>query len=506
MTVAVNSIVSGGTTTINVSSNLMSSASRILAAAGNYVTRIVSASPPTITVGASGGSSTISGGGSAGFPNILGNDARIRTTGPVQSIFSSYFGAWTNDDILLDGGDGWGVGFQTNSANVEFSVSSGIDGQAVRIRINDQWISATDTLLFTTADFGFHLVKIAFGSTAERKVEIFLRHSTDFGGINLVAGATLQLPATDAYNVKAEYFGDSYIEANSGIGVRSNFGQVFGEVMGVADQVPRGRSNQGWVLQRDGRTIGSRMVTDTAFTSSADIYYCHGSINDKNQSISTLTANVTTGISSLMTQRPNAWIVCFSGFRTQNDANDFAHAKAFCDGVVAAAGGDPRVILIDTWASGWPIVAATTGTLPDGTLHDSSEGDHPGPNETRYLTQILCKPAVMAAMSAILGRQGLATLSITAQAINITPTDASGTPGNVTQNVLRGRAAIAAVASTCVVTNSNVTATSQILLTIQGNDTTLKSATATPATGSFTVQGNAAATATVKFDYTVITP
>lgn len=114
---------------------------------------------------------------------------------------------------------------------------------------------------------------------------------------------------------------------------------------------------------------------------------------------------------------------------------------------------------------------------------------------------------------AILGGNQLASGFFKNNAGNVRPnslgiavTDGSSTPGNVTQNVTRGRAAFAISGSSVVVTDSLVTAASQILLTLQGNDSTCKSATATPAAGSFTVRCNAAATAATTFDYTVIQP
>lgn len=83
-------------------------------------------------------------------------------------------------------------------------------------------------------------------------------------------------------------------------------------------------------------------------------------------------------------------------------------------------------------------------------------------------------------------------------------TDISGTPGNGTVNNPRGRAAFAAAGSSVVVTNSLVTATSTVLVQVGGSDATLKTACVTAAAGSFTVTGNAAATATTPFDFFVI--
>jgi hypothetical protein len=84
-------------------------------------------------------------------------------------------------------------------------------------------------------------------------------------------------------------------------------------------------------------------------------------------------------------------------------------------------------------------------------------------------------------------------------------TDDSATPGNRTVNKVRGKNAIAIGASTCVITNSFVTANSQVICVLEFAD-----ATATfikcciPAAGSFTLTVNANATAATKFSWLVI--
>lgn len=86
----------------------------------------------------------------------------------------------------------------------------------------------------------------------------------------------------------------------------------------------------------------------------------------------------------------------------------------------------------------------------------------------------------------------------------LTRTDSSGTPGNVTNNSPLGRAAIAAAATTCVVTSSLVTANSEVFVEMISNDATLTSLRVTTAAGSFTVTGNAAATAATSFRFLVV--
>ena len=85
-------------------------------------------------------------------------------------------------------------------------------------------------------------------------------------------------------------------------------------------------------------------------------------------------------------------------------------------------------------------------------------------------------------------------------------TDNSGTPGNTTINTPSGRAAIAGSASTCVVTNSSVVATSKVYVTLEtvADATLLYIRGLVTAAGSFTVTGNAAATGTCKFSFIVV--
>jgi hypothetical protein len=82
--------------------------------------------------------------------------------------------------------------------------------------------------------------------------------------------------------------------------------------------------------------------------------------------------------------------------------------------------------------------------------------------------------------------------------------DSSGTPGNVVNNNPRGRAAIAAAATACVVTNSLVTAASTILVQLGGADLTATSVRVTAGAGSFTVTANGAATGNTPFDFLVV--
>lgn len=86
-------------------------------------------------------------------------------------------------------------------------------------------------------------------------------------------------------------------------------------------------------------------------------------------------------------------------------------------------------------------------------------------------------------------------------------TDSSGTMGNVTISAARGRVAIAAGQSSVTVTASRATAQSVVAARIDQStaDTTLTSVVrVSVANGSFTIYGNASATATVPVRFAII--
>ena len=81
---------------------------------------------------------------------------------------------------------------------------------------------------------------------------------------------------------------------------------------------------------------------------------------------------------------------------------------------------------------------------------------------------------------------------------------ASGTTGAQTINKTAGSVNFAIAATSLVVTNSLVATSSVIMATVASNDTTMKSVQAVAAAGSFTLYGNAAATAETRVNFLVL--
>lgn len=82
--------------------------------------------------------------------------------------------------------------------------------------------------------------------------------------------------------------------------------------------------------------------------------------------------------------------------------------------------------------------------------------------------------------------------------------DHCSTPGDFTCTSSRGRAAFAEGGTTVTGTHSLVKSTSTILVSLIDKDATLTMITVTCADGSFTVTGNAAATAITSFNFFVV--
>lgn len=113
--------------------------------------------------------------------------------------------------------------------------------------------------------------------------------------------------------------------------------------------------------------------------------------------------------------------------------------------------------------------------------------------------------AVTGALVGFLGADGQEYLIPTLEGPYSNYTDGSATPGAATINAVRGKAAIAIGAASVVITNSKVSATSQVIVVLENNDATLTFLkSVVPGAGSFTVTGNANATAAVNFKFVVV--
>lgn len=121
-------------------------------------------------------------------------------------------------------------------------------------------------------------------------------------------------------------------------------------------------------------------------------------------------------------------------------------------------------------------------------------------------TQVLIESLNSLSSGALLGLQNFGTRVVTFDVsgrIDQAGTNSSGTPGAATINKPIGTSAIAAGASSCVITNSLVAAGDWVMITPHARDATCKELIAVTTANTITVSGSANATATLAFSWEV---
>jgi hypothetical protein len=151
---------------------------------------------------------------------------------------------------------------------------------------------------------------------------------------------------------------------------------------------------------------------------------------------------------------------------------------------------------------GAPIVGTNATVTNTYTLH--SAGNAVGAATNSYgLWMAANSGATNNYIASLNGSAGEVVRVRTDGQINVLNTVSGGT-GAVTINKPSGTVNFAAAATSLVVTNSLCTTNSIIIATVRSNDSTLKSVQAVPASGSFTLYANAAATATTSVGFLII--
>lgn len=177
-----------------------------------------------------------------------------------------------------------------------------------------------------------------------------------------------------------------------------------------------------------------------------------------------------------------------SGNRVYTDASDTGY-------------GTPTGIYLDAATNASVTGNDVSGSSRDIGLFNGSTGAYLSGNIQRGAGQFIDGTSSAQTLSIVAG-------ALTADAAGkwrwpLAPNQ-SGTPGNVTSHTAAGIAAIAAGASSVVVTNSLVGTTSLVYAVLQASDATatfIKSVI--PASGSFTINVNANATANTKVAWVV---
>lgn len=368
----------------------------MLAAAEGFTGRTYMASAPTMTLGTLGAASTL-GGAAVGSPTYLmtdetkfartAPDAPLKANGSWGSLFSY---SSTSGAQNTTGGTGAGYAFTAvNCTAFDLSCySGGTVTRGFRVRVNGAWAQEAD-LVTASWGGGRCYIKFTFAAAVTGLIEVFAESTMTILGAN-IAATSVTAPDTSA-DVKAEMWWDSY-GAGGAAWTNSIWAapaRLFMEAFGVRDPIPQGRASQGWVNLVDSRNILQRIDLDKNFAiADPHVTFMCNSVNDRDEDIPTVAANMALGVQALQAAYPDSWVGVIVGFDTAVDGFPAGALDAMWSAVSAVA--DERTLLID--GRTWPKVSTTTPG-------DSIDGVHPGPNERAELTT-LAQAAYIAALEA----------------------------------------------------------------------------------------------------------
>lgn len=397
-------VPSDGGSENNLSPTLFERGQNMLAKVLAFAGRAYMASAPVMALGAMSAASTL-GGAAVGSPTYLVTDetkfARTAPDAPLKAngSWGSLFGySSTSGAQNTVGGQGPTYSFYAENCTA-FDIScysGGTVTRALRLRVNGEWAQEADYV--TTAWGGGRCyIKFTLPASTTGLFELSVETTLTVLGMNIVA-TSVSAPDTSA-DIKGEMWWDSYAVGGAAWtnSIWAAPARLLMESFGVTDPVPQGRASQGWVNLIDDRNILQRIGLDAGFAI-ADPHFsamCN-SVNDRDEDIPTVAANMALGVQALQTAYPDSWIPVIIGLDTAVDGFPAGALDSMWDACSAVA--DNRTLMID--GRSWPKISMT-GTLPNGKAHDSIDGVHPGPNE-RALLRTLVRAAYIAALQAAL--------------------------------------------------------------------------------------------------------
>lgn len=365
-------------------------ASKILRAALNGGLRSTMASPPAVTVGSADANSTILTGNTTLAPKLLANSALLRKVGGWSEWRSSAYlmGAGTSTGGTALSSPGSGVVFMTDAPDIDFSIRTPASSDRFRIYVDDELVTSASGLVTTNGDFpylgsttSYFYVKLAFGSSAPRKIEIRLGATTRLVGMNY--GALYSVWRSEAGDQPLGVFiGDSYVNGTGTDHICGAWPRVMAELLGC-DVFTAGGSGTGYLTTTGSilRTYRQR-ISDLSLTERApDFCVIAGGFNDFDKDAAALRVEVAATIQAARDQIgygiPIFVLNSYTGIgRVVSAAGTISQAivNGFADAAV------PDSFFIDNLAEAWiddrGKTTATTG-LGNGDIYIGSDGIHP---------------------------------------------------------------------------------------------------------------------------------
>lgn len=348
---------------------------KVLRSAARGMTPIVTVmtTPPTITVGAANTASTINGASTAfgAATYSIGDTTRFeQVSGQLTSTGSAWSGTGktSNTSGTRGGTIGEGVQTCTDAQNIDFGLAS---PSGVAIYVTDLTtgirarVSAADivadagTPANTLTDSSQHYVKLAFTTRAPRQIAVYGTNTSLFRGANTDASASVwRCPLADQVNLILQWDSWGFGTLSSGTNaLRLSTPFYIAERLGVANPWSIASAGTG-VLNPGGSngTYGFRMSNGDMTVSTvgdADLVVVSPSVNDDPGVNAAYTDAAfqpawQAFIAQVMAAQPTAPIIVFGCQQTTlNRTPAASRCQATIDGTNAAAGGDPRVIIVN---------------------------------------------------------------------------------------------------------------------------------------------------------------
>ncbi len=276
------------------------------------------ASPPTVSVGTANANSLVETSRAYNAPRILPTDSRIQVvSGKITLSGGNYAPSW------IDGGSagaqmGFCYRFATDAPQFDIATRD-LATSGFAFRVNGEWVSFTPTVPPTTSGSNIYYVKVDFGSSAFRNIDVYCLASTQIRGFNIGSGTSTNnlykmYPFTAPAPVKVLMFGDSYTYGVGATYPRGSIVYRIGDILGVDAIVGSGYGGSGYLNPGPSpfRTFGTR-INDTTVFGAQDLVIVSGGINDKTlgeADPAALQAAVTSFWTSLKALHPNALLVC----------------------------------------------------------------------------------------------------------------------------------------------------------------------------------------------------
>lgn len=371
----------------------------------NAVQTGVMASPPTVTMGANNANSTVLTDQDVYTLQTLPTSAAISPiSGKIkQGSSNNYLGSYITE-TFAEAVNGWGFGFSTDGEAIDLCYRD-VANAAFMFRVREpggnwQWVSTTQTAVGASGA-NFKFLKLDFGSSKARDIEVYCHASNQIRGIVVgpSAGTTRALNkyriwATAAYAIKAMVIGDSYTAGSGASQIRDGFAYVMGDTLGIPNIVASGVGGQGYIANsNNGAQPFISRVADVSTFGALDWVDIALGINDYAKPAGELTAAVTTALQAIKEAQPAALVTVSGPWTAPGKIAPATVENAIKAGFDAVA--DPaRWAWIPTVADNWQ---DTSGG--NSTLYMSGDNTHPNTAGHGYLGRrraAACRAALLA--------------------------------------------------------------------------------------------------------------